>query len=333
LNRDALLGWYDQFRRDLPWRRTSDFWAIWVSEVMLQQTLVGTVIPYWEKWMDRFPSPESLASADEETAMALWQGLGYYRRCRLLRQGAAYVAAKGAPRSYDEWRKVPGVGPYTAGAIASIAFGETVPVVDGNVERVYARVAGDRSTGQTRHRNAWKWAEDNLDRRRPGDWNQALMELGATICRPRNPDCPNCPLSKECVAFQSGLVDEIPAPNPKPSVVQLEQTVWVPWHEGRFGVRQIVEGKWWLGMWEFPRSESTGEAAASELSPLTGPVHLTPIGRISHTVTRHRIGIEVFLAQCESPSPLLRWETVEGLASLPMASPQRKCLQLALGQL
>ena len=326
----ALLAWYDAHQRDLPWRRTQDPYAIWVSEVMLQQTQVATVIPYWERWLQRFPTPAALAAADEQDALSLWQGLGYYRRCRLLLQGAQFVAEHGLPATAEGWMKVPWVGRYTAGAISSIAQGYPAPLVDGNVERVYARLTADEASGAALTKRAWEWAERNLYEKRPGDWNQALMELGATVCKPVKPDCTRCPLEGHCIARQTWRVDELPRREAKPKTVHLRHAVWVPLFEGRLGVRQIPEGLWWQGMWEFPRADVLPDREIPELRALVGPGWLQDVGTVRHSVTNHRIAIDVSVVRCEGESPLLRWGSSEELGSLPMPAPQRKILGLVL---
>jgi A/G-specific adenine glycosylase len=324
-----LLAWFDVAKRDMPWRRTKDPYAIWVSEIMLQQTPVVTVIPYWNRWMNRFPTTAALASADEQEVLSMWQGLGYYRRCRMLLQGARWVEAHGMPTTAAGWLKVPGIGPYTAGAIASIAFDEPAPLVDGNVERVYARLTGDDSRGKDLHNAAWRWANQNVFAERPGDWNQALMELGATVCKPFAPDCQACPLSQKCVAFLSRRVEDLPTKSPKVQAVKLFQVVWVPIHENRFGVRQIPAGQWWEGMWEFPRAD----VGSDELMAIVGEGWLESIGIVRHSVTHHRITIDVNLVRCESPSEQLIWLSIDKLADLPMPAPQRKILRMVLGQM
>ena len=324
-----LLAWFDAVKRDMPWRRTKDPYAIWVSEIMLQQTQVVTVIPYWIRWMERFPTIAALAQGDEQDVLSLWQGLGYYRRCRLLLQGARWVEGHGVPATAAEWLKVPGIGPYTAGAIASIAFNEPAALVDGNVERVYARLAGDAAAGKELHDRAWLWAKRNVHRDRPGDWNQALMELGATVCKPAAPDCLSCPLSEQCVGFQSQRAEELPTKSPKVQTIKLSQIVWVPIHEGRFGVRQIPAGQWWEGMWEFPRTTSD----AADLVELVGESWPESVGIVRHSVTNHRIAIDVSFVRCDSPSNQLRWLKLEELTTLPMPAPQRKILQLVLDQM
>ncbi len=201
--RALLLEWYERNRRDLPWRRTRDPYAIWVSEVMLQQTQVAVVEGRYKAFMNRFPTVGSLAQAAEQDVLALWSGLGYYRRARMLHQGARYLmqGQRGGklPVTALELRELPGVGGYTAAAVASIAFGERIAVVDGNVERVVCRLAGweaDRTA--PRRRAIERLTTELLDPERPGDFNQAMMELGATLCHPRSPRCPDCPLAEVC---------------------------------------------------------------------------------------------------------------------------------------
>jgi A/G-specific adenine glycosylase len=203
--RRMLMAWYEHSHRDLPWRKSRDPYAIWVSEVMLQQTRVAVVEERFTDFLERFPTLESLAVAPEEVALAVWSGLGYYRRARMLHRAAQFVMANCAgilPQSSTELRLLPGIGAYTAAAIASIAFGECTAVVDGNVERVLYRVAGwetgVRAGSAALKRKVTELAGELIDRERPGDFNQALMELGATVCLPRNPLCLVCPFSTDC---------------------------------------------------------------------------------------------------------------------------------------
>ena len=321
----ALLRWYLIHRRDLPWRRTKDPYAIWVSEIMLQQTQVATVIPFYERWMARFPSVEDLASADEQEVLSLWQGLGYYRRCRMLQAGAQAVTKAGLPKSAAEWQKVPGVGAYTAGAIASIAFDQPAPLVDGNVERVFARLTGSELTGPALNAAAWKWAGQVLDRKRPGDWNQALMELGATVCTPANARCNACPLADQCVARRLDKVSQLPIRPAKADAKSLSQFCWIPVCGSLFGVRQVAKGDWWEGMWEFPRASDPSELEM--LLPGTWP---ESVGAFTHAVTNHRIRLTVSLVRCETQMSGLRWCDREALSKLPMPSPQRKAFTLAI---
>lgn len=302
---------------------------------MLQQTQVATVLPYFERWMARFPTVAALAAADEADVLACWQGLGYYRRARYLMLGARFVVEHGMPTDELGWRRVPGVGPYTAGAIASIAFGQRSAVVDGNVERVFARLAGSRTTGAELHREAWTWARDKVNRERPGDWNQALMELGATICRPVRPECGKCPAEALCVARQSLVQDQLPVKSSRPTTVALRHAVWVPYHDGAFGLRQIAPGQWWEGLWEFPRTDSpeTGEVEVPLLRRWVGPGWIETLGVVRHAVTHHRITIAAALVHCEGRSADMTWFRREDLDELPLPSPQRKILGRALSRL
>ena len=204
--RSLLLDWYESNRRDLPWRRSSDPYAIWVAEIMLQQTRAAVVVERYQAFLERFPTLVALALAPEQDVLAMWSGLGYYRRARMLHKAAQFVSTNlggNLPAKRDELRLLPGVGAYTAAAVASIAHGEPAAVVDGNVERVLCRFAGwgadsRRGGGATLRRKVEGLARKLLDKARPGAWNQALMELGATVCTPRNPQCPMCPLTAEC---------------------------------------------------------------------------------------------------------------------------------------
>lgn len=295
---ERLLAWYDRERRDLPWRRRRDPWAIWVSEVMLQQTRVETAIPYFERFLDRFPDPGALAAAPVEHALELWSGLGYYRRCRQLHAAAGLVAAGGGalPRSAAELERLPGVGAYTAAAIASIAFGERVPVVDGNVVRVLARraaLAGAPERAATRRAIAAQ-AGALLDPQRPGDSNQALMELGATLCTARAPRCAQCPLAAGCRGWQSGAPERYPAPRARAPGVALAQTAALVEAEGRWLFLRRAEGASLLaGLWEMPTVAGVGAAAEAALAgALGGSWRLgEELARVRHAITFRRLEI------------------------------------------
>lgn len=321
----SLLAWYRANRRNLPWRSEPTPYRVWVSEIMLQQTQVATVLGHYRRWMDHFPTVEALAAAPELDVLAAWQGLGYYRRARQLHIGARKVVAAGIwPRNAAEWREIPGVGPYTAGAIASIAHGEPAALVDGNVERVYARLNADDAVGPELNRRAWAWAKASVHVSVPGDWNQALMELGATTCRPVNPTCGECPVQAACQAFAEGRPTDFPRPKPKPEVIALEHFIYVPVCGGQVGIRPVPDGRWWSGMWEFPR-----EQAASLLDEILGEGRITPLGRFRHTVTRHRILVHVSLCRLAKPQAGLTWILPEQLENYPLPSPQRRAWRLA----
>jgi A/G-specific adenine glycosylase len=257
--RRALLGHYDEHRRDLPWRGETDPYRILVSEVMLQQTRVETVLGYYGPWLERFPDLESLAAADADEVLEAWEGLGYYRRARNLHRVAQVVRERpdaSLPGTYAELRELPGLGEYTAGAVASIAFGEAVPAADGNVRRVLARLF-DRPTPTPR------WLRDTavelVDPERPGDWNQALMELGATVCTPRSPKCHRCPVAEWCAARDAGTQDERPARVARRPPRRATFAVAVLHCDGRVLLERRPEGGLLGGMWAFPEVELEAE--------------------------------------------------------------------------
>jgi A/G-specific adenine glycosylase len=314
---DRLLAWYRKHGRDLVWRRTADPYSIWVSEIMLQQTTVAAVTPFYERWMARFPTVEALASASVDEVLEQWQGLGYYRRARMLYEGAKRVTEFGFPVDAAGWREVPGVGPYTAGAIASISLGEATPVVDGNVERVYARLNADASPSV--HKAAWDWATSVLRRDAPAEWNQAVMELGATVCTYRQPLCGSCPVRQDCRAFALGDVTAFPTAKAKVVWRELEMEVWIPESGGMFGLRRIPEGEWWAGMWEFARSVDA-DALAAELEP--GWVE--QVGRFRHTVTNHKIWVAVSLARGCRRAEGFEWVSRAEVETRALPAPQRK---------
>jgi A/G-specific adenine glycosylase len=263
--RRALLDHYDRMRRDLPWRGETDPYRIWVSEVMLQQTRAETVTEYYRRWLERFPDLETLAAADLDDVLLAWRGLGYYRRARNLHAGAQVMRDRhggSVPDTYGALRELPGVGVYTAGAVASIAFGEAVPAVDGNVRRVLARWF-DRAAP------APKWlretAAELVDASRPGAWNQALMELGATVCTPRGPRCDACPVSAWCAARAAGTQEERPAPSARrPVPRECYATAVVVDAGGHALVVRRPEGGLLGGMWSFPDTALEAGAEGDE---------------------------------------------------------------------
>jgi len=264
--RHLLLSAYDAGKRSLPWRGVSDPYRIWVSEVMLQQTRVETVIPYYEKWLERFPDIETLAEAEEDDVLRVWQGLGYYSRARRLQEGARVVRERhggSLPMTSETLRDLPGVGEYTAGALASIAFGEAVPAVDGNVRRVLSRMFDLADPSPSKLREV---AGELVDPERPGDFNQALMELGALTCVPRSPRCEACPLSSVCLALERGTVEERPRPRAKKPVPEVDVAVVVAVARDisgglRFLLRKRPDTGLLAGMWEFPGVDVDKERA------------------------------------------------------------------------
>ncbi len=357
--RSALLSWYRAHRRELPWRATRDPYAIWLSEAMLQQTRVETVIPYWERFLARFPTVAQLAEAPEAEVLALWSGLGYYRRARALHAAAKEVVERFGgqlPGSADELRTLPGVGDYTAGAIASIAFDRPAPLVDGNVARVFCRLfalAGDPASGDVRRR---LWAE--AARLVPtaggaGDWNQGLMELGATICTPREPRCDLCPVLRSCRAHALGRVDRLPTPRVRRAAVPVELELLVVLSRGRLLLEQRPPGGRMAGLWQLPTREVGGPddglsglfpdrftslpgapagpagAPAEPLEPLESGA---PLGELRHGITHHRIRAGVRAGRWRDRrrvSAPYRWFAPAALGELATTGMTRKALRAA----
>jgi A/G-specific adenine glycosylase len=334
--RAALLKWYDQSARDLPWRRTRDPYAIWVSEVMLQQTRVETVIPYFTRFLTRFPSAAALADAPLDDVLAHWSGLGYYRRARMLHEGAKVVVRDhgGAlPRAPEARRALPGIGAYTAGAIGSIAFDLPEPIVDGNVARVLARVLcietplGERSTERTLWREAARLAEGE----RPGALNQALMELGARVCVPVNARCGACPIHDVCQAHARGRVDDLPVVLKKkpPKPVQLVTLVARAPDQRLWLVRS--EGSLFGGLWGCPLEPGSGHKSASALAERTGlrgKLSSKQLGSVTHVLTHRALTLDVYgLADAEGDEhPSLRQVAESELSTLGIATLTRKIL-------
>jgi len=259
--RRRLLAWYERHRRDLPWRANRDPYRIWLSEIMLQQTRVGAVIEHYQEFLRRFPTVEKLAAAREASVLAAWSGLGYYRRARMLHAAAKVVVREYEgkfPTTAETWLGLPGVGRYTGGAIASIAFNQSVAVVDGNVERVLQRVSGKPLAGET----LWEAAKDLLDAKRPGDFNQAMMELGAVVCTPRAPACLRCPVIELCVTR-----GEMPRLAKPARQKKLEIHYVLHHRDGEiFLIRRSPGASLMPGMWELPELLSTNGAAGPSLT-------------------------------------------------------------------
>ena len=301
-----LLGWFDREQRDMPWRRTRNPYPIWVSEIMLQQTQVQTVIPYFERWMKSFPTLQILARSREETVLKHWEGLGYYSRARNLHRAAKIVIKqhKGkVPDSYDTLIQLPGIGRYTAGAILSIAFDQPVPVLDGNVKRVLSRLFVMQGNGvPSAHENRlWETSAELVPPQRPGDFNQAMMELGATVCLPKKPLCLVCPLQKSCEAQQRGEIDKYPAPKVRAPTQKIEVSAAVVTRAGKVFIQQRLHGGLMGGLWEFPggkrKPDETEEACLKrEIKEELGiPVTISKkLMTIKHSYTQFRVTLNVF---------------------------------------
>ncbi|MHC4552688.1 MAG: A/G-specific adenine glycosylase [Planctomycetota bacterium] len=275
-----LLRWFHANARDLPWRRTDDPYAIWVSEIMLQQTQVATVIDYYNRFLKKFPTAEKLARAKQDTVLKLWEGLGYYSRGRNLHKAAKVIVDKYSgqlPDTIDELQNIPGIGRYTAGAIASIAFGKSAPILDGNVIRILCRIFRIKGNPKdTAVKNQlWELAETLVSPTHPGDFNEAMMELGATVCTPANPDCFDCPLQKVCEAFKHDEQEKLPFRQKAKPVPHYTIVVGIVYKDNKILIDKRKQNALLGGLWEFPggkkqKSESFKTAVAREVKEETG---------------------------------------------------------------
>jgi A/G-specific adenine glycosylase len=352
--RELLLSWYAGARRDLPWRRTRDPYAIWISETMLQQTRVDTVIPYYERFLRALPTVASLAEAPEEQVLALWSGLGYYRRARMLHAAARRVAKShggSIPSDLEGLRGLEGVGAYTAGAVASIAFGKRAAVVDGNVARVLARLFAIEDDVKSARGNArvWRLAEGLVPDRESdsGDWNQALMELGATVCVPGTPKCGGCPLRDHCVAREAGTARELPRVPVRKVAREMKRVAIVLSSSKAVLLARRRPNVLFGGLWE-PPSAPSGESAdgASRETDLRGLAlalgieveRLEAVGAVTHLLSHRRLQVEVLRGALgrsrRFPLPGPEYDAIEPvslgrLAAIPHARLARRILEVA----
>lgn len=323
-----LLAWYRRRRRDLPWRRSRDPYRVWISEIMLQQTTVRAVVPHFERFVRRFPTVRTLAAARLADVLAAWSGLGYYGRARRLHEAARRVVRDHGgrfPRRLEDAMALPGIGRYTAGAILSIARGERLPVVDGNVARVLARLfllRGPRSAALDRR--LWAAATDLVAvAGTPGDLNQALMELGATVCAPRDPRCAECPLRRRCRARAAGLQERVPPPRRAaraPLLVRADVAVVA--RGGRLLLRRRADRTLMHGLWEFPTIDAGGAGDGLRVALAE------PVGTVRHAITYRRLRLRVRRARLlsEPPRGRYRWVRPADLRRLPTSSLVRKVL-------
>ena len=356
--RESLLAWFAQFQRDLPWRRTRDPYRIWISEIMLQQTRVAAVIPYYEKFLERFPNVQALAEAPQDEVLRLWSGLGYYSRARNLQKAACQIVAEHSgefPRTKEAVLQLAGIGEYTAAAILSIALGEELAVLDGNVARVLARI--DAQRGDLRQPQRWRAlqarANQMLARNAPGDWNQAMMELGATLCTPRSPQCLLCPVHKFCKARQLGIAEEVPEKRQKRAVVSVHlaaavfldskgKSLLLPPPNGLIrGIADDDVPSLVAKLWHFPTV--AGDSEAKMVSLLNRRFQWKPsqiqeikaLPKVRHTVTYRKVTISPFLLrvralpQVSGASPIPLRDIVER----PISNLTRKVARAAISHL
>jgi A/G-specific adenine glycosylase len=344
--RQKLLKWYDANLRDLPWRDSHDAYAIWVSEVMLQQTQVQTVIPFFRNFLKSFPTIQALADANSQELLHAWAGLGYYSRVRCLQKAAQEIVKKHGgrfPETYCDLLALPGIGRYTAGAILSIAFNKPHSVVDGNVTRVVSRLfllTEDSRTSKFK-KILWNLAGQLLSRNSPGNFNQALMELGATICSPRSPTCLLCPWNTECLARREGLEEQLPRKTGRSESVESQQAVAVVGHRGRYLIVKRKGARVLRDFWEFPgcefkQAEDLKRSLASRIRRDLGlKICLKDrLVTVKHVITKHRITVQAFLAELSPSQPTLkknrniRWVRLSEVDRYPFGSASMRILRV-----
>ncbi len=336
--RRRLLRWYDKSHRDLPWRRTVDPYAIWIAETMLQQTQVVTVVPYYQRFLKQFPTVKALASAPLREVLTAWSGLGYYRRAENLRKSARELVLNHhgrLPDDYDMLLSLPGIGDYTAGALMSIAFGRAYPALDGNARRVLERIFFPRNQAELR-----ELARRLVPKARPAAFNQAAMELGATLCVPKTPRCPECPVASQCWANQHHAASKIAAPRSQAP----KKVVWpiaIVRRNGKLLLRRRPSGGILAGLWEFPGGtiDSNSQAVRAALKQHLGEVsrnlrHYRRIGALRHTITNKKIHTPIFLIDVVPPAEISlansnwRWIAPSSFRRYPVSSMTLKAARL-----
>jgi A/G-specific adenine glycosylase len=355
--REQLLDWFRQFQRDLPWRRTKDPYRIWLSEIMLQQTRVTAVIPYYERFLERFPNVQALAEAPQDEVLRLWSGLGYYSRARNLQKAAQQIVAKHGgkfPRTAEDMLALPGIGAYTAAALLSIAFDERHAVLDGNVARVIARLAAVR--GDLCEASRWQTLQKNADALlsldSPGDWNQAMMELGATLCTPKSPQCLLCPVSPFCEARRLGVTEVLPEKRKKRATVEVTlaaavfrdpsgRTLLLPPPRRSQKTAEANDVPTLVSrMWHFPTVAIVKDALPELRKFLTAlvpsasqrAVHLEPLKKVRHAVTYRAVTVLAFRIAVKK-LPTIRGAktlTLDDFSTLPISNLTLKVARVAL---
>lgn len=345
----ALQAWYAAHGRELPWRLTHDPYRIWISEIMLQQTTVVAVIPYFERFLTRFPTVHELAAAEESEVLRFWEGLGYYSRARNIHKAARQVSGELSgtfPELVDELQSLPGIGRYTAGAIRSFAFNLPAPIVEANTLRLYCRLLGYAGDPRAREgQNAlWGFAEELVPEEHPGRFNQALMELGSVVCTPTNPRCPDCPVSFACQAFLTNRQAVIPQPAVRPEITAVTELSVVLRRGDRFLLYHRAPGERWAGLWDFPRFPCDELAGTAKRQPAWIEQKMSQdmgvqvqvnelLTEIRHSVTRYRITLRSYLTdhvsgEVPEGAGEYRWLTADEIHTYPLSVTGRKLAKL-----
>lgn len=339
-----LLRWYKRHQRKLPWRKDPDPYNVWISEIMLQQTQIPTALPYYDRWMKRFPTIHDLECAPLDSVLKCWEGLGYYARARNLHQAAQKIVKDFGgkiPSDYQECLKLPGVGRYTAGAILSIAYNKETPVLDGNVTRLLTRLFLIRQKVQERttQEKLWKISESLIPQGEARSFNQALMELGSLVCTPQKPKCLLCPLRTVCKAFEKGIQEALPLQAEKKPLKQIQVAVAIIWRNGKLLIQKRPLEGLWGGLWEFAggkkeRGETIQSCLQRELKEELGiKVEVgKKRGRFKHQYTSFKVDLHVFDCQIESGRPKAlwaieyRWVKLDQLSSFAFPAANRKII-------
>lgn len=344
---NRLLKWFDQKQRDLPWLKQGAPYPIWVSEIMLQQTQILTVIDYFNRFIKRFPSVKKLAAADVDDVLKLWEGLGYYRRARQLHLAANEIVTYHGgkfPTDFESVVALPGIGRYTAAAILSISLDQPHAILEGNTIRLFARLIGfrDDTTKSASQKQLWSYSETLLPKKRCGDFNQALMDFGREICRPKNPDCVNCPLADFCPTYAQGMQTAIPFKANKMKFEDLHEAIILVKRKGKYLMRKCQPDERWAGLWDFPRADIVGEnilsSVAESVHQSTGlEIELQSLNKtIRHGVTKYRIKLDCFKSVSTGGRLKNRnrfqWRTAEQIQQLPLSSTGRKFADLYVAQ-
>ena len=337
-----VLNWYKKTKRQLPFRNSNDPYKIWLSEIMLQQTQMQTVIPYYNRWIKQYPTLKSVAQEKIEKLLKLWEGLGYYNRCRNFHRAAKIIVFDKngqIPDNFNQFRSLPGVGDYTAGAVLSIAFNKQCIAIDGNIRRLISRVLGIKKFTYYNKRRIEKWLKKHISKLHPGDFNQSLMELGSLVCNPKNPKCHQCPISYNCKAFLIGHPEAYPEKTHKKKIPSHTIVAGILWRENKFYIQKRTNSKMLAGLWEFPGGkvqygESLEQALKREIEEECGihPKIIKKIGSIKHNYSHFSIIFHAF--HCKEDKDIIkkekeaRWISINEIKQFPFPKANHKLFDL-----
>jgi A/G-specific adenine glycosylase len=340
--KESILSWYDENKRSLPFRDIKNPYFTWLSEIMLQQTQVNTMIPYFNRWINIFPTLNDVANATEQEVLKLWEGLGYYSRCRNF-QKATQIVMKNydgvIPNNYNEFLRLPGVGPYTAAAVMSIAFNKSIPAIDGNIRRVSSRILGRKKMGAQAQKRIRNYLEREIEHHRPGDFNQALMDLGSSICTPQKPMCKQCPINTMCFAMDSGNPELYPEKRKKKKSPHYNVAAGLIWDNDKFFIQKRSAKSLLGGVWEFPGGKvEKGETVEGALKrELKEECNIEPTihgkaGAVKHVFSHFSIDLTVFHCSIDEQTPKTElpntWITPNEIKQYPFPAANHKLFKI-----